>query len=201
MFKLSKVRSWLVLVGLAIVVVLQPAIPNALAVDYQLSGTVKDSSGNGLDTVTVDIIDTVTSSIVATTTTDSFGNYTIVVSEGAYDIEVTPPVNSPFGSAVAYNRIISSNTTINFILASQGTAVLSGFIYGPLGNTIPGQTVSLLDQNGNTVASSTSDSNGYYSIEVSTGVYKTLEIRGIGNSPSLNVPHRYTLFVSNYTLN
>src|SRR3989344_5859207 len=171
------------------------------ALAHDLSGNVSDSSGVDISGATVDVIDISTSNNVGSTITDGSGNYNLSVNSGTYNVQVSPPSGSGFGSAVASNYTISSDTIINFILVPTGSVVLSGHVYGPLGNPIPNQLVYLHSTVTHTdVASIRTDNSGAYLLSASPGTY-ILNIQGSGNDPSLlNVPSDYNLEVPNYSL-
>ena len=86
-------------------------LPKTVSADtFTLSGNVRDSIGTTIEGATVDVVDVGTNSNVATASTDSGGNYTIIVNEGTYNIQVTPPAGSNFSPAIALSQNISSNT-------------------------------------------------------------------------------------------
>jgi hypothetical protein len=87
---------------------------------------------------------------------------------------------------------------LNFVLTPAGTVVLSGHIYDPLGTPLSGQTLSLQASGGNPITTTT-DNNGNYSLQVSSGTY-TLYVRADSNSLSLNIPQLYWIQLSNYSL-
>ena len=76
----------------------------ALAATYQLSGKVTDQSSNPIVGATVAVIDPSTSATVASTTTDSSGTYSLSVDGGTYNIQVTPPSGSGFGSSITLDQ-------------------------------------------------------------------------------------------------
>jgi hypothetical protein len=100
--------------------------------NFNLSGSVKDSSGNAIAGATLTVNDANSDSI----TTDSSGNYNLSVPSGTYNVQVNPATGSSFSSAIAKNQTISNNTILNFILTPIGTESLSGHIYGPEGNAL-----------------------------------------------------------------
>lgn len=161
----------------------------ALADTSTLSGNVSDSSSADIDGANITVTDSSNNSAVGSTTTDSSGNYSIIVPGGTYNVQVTPQAGSNFSPAIALNQTISSNTVLNFVLTPTGTVVLSGHVYDPLGNPLSGQTVSLQASGGNPITTTT-DNNGNYSLQVSSGSY-TLDVRADSNSLSLNVPQLY----------
>ena len=114
--------------------------PKAAFADfYTISGHISDSSGAEISGAIVSINDANFDSSI----TDSSGNYSLYVPDGTYNIQVTPPAGSNFSSAIALDQVISGNTTLNFILAPAGTAVLSGHVYDSQGNGVSGRWLTL----------------------------------------------------------
>ena len=170
---------------------------SAFADSFTLSGHVQDSSGNSISGAMITVNDSSSDS----TTTDSSGNYSILVAQGTYDIQATPPSGSSFTSVIALHQDISADTTLNFIFAPAGSAILSGHVLDSQGNGVPGQHVALADQSGQLVANVITDSTGSYSIQASTGSYAELEVIGSINHSNVNVPENYNLIVHDYLLN
>ncbi len=168
------------------------------ALAHTLSGNVSDSAGADISGATVDVIDTVTSNNVGSTTTDVSGNYSLSVNSGTYNVQVTPPSGSGFGSAISPNRTISNNTVINFILVPLVSATLSGHVYDTLGNSVSNQQVFF--QSGSQIVGSKSFTNalGEYLLQVNAGTYD-LHISGNGGSNSSAVPNGYQLIVHGYS--
>ncbi len=95
----------------------------AFADNFTLSGTVKDINGNTID-ATVSLSPSASSSV-----TDGSGFYNISgISTGTYNIEVVPDVGSSFGTAIAPNYEISSDTTVNFILVPPDQVRIDGHL-------------------------------------------------------------------------
>ncbi|OGH16947.1 MAG: hypothetical protein A3C30_00955 [Candidatus Levybacteria bacterium RIFCSPHIGHO2_02_FULL_40_18] len=163
---------------------------------HTLSGNVSDSSGTDIVGAVVDVIDTTTNNNVGNDTTDGFGNYSIEVSSGTYDIEVTPPGGSGFDSAIAPSRTISGDTVVNFIFAPAGSVALSGHIYDPLGNPLQDVEVELQGTNGNVA---NTDSSGAYSVTVASGTY-TIKISSPTYDTLSNAPLNYRFTANNYSL-
>ncbi|HXX80047.1 MAG TPA: carboxypeptidase-like regulatory domain-containing protein, partial [Thermodesulfovibrionales bacterium] len=65
---------------------------------YTLSGTIY-GGGNPLPNATVTVSDAVTSTQLATTVTNASGVYSFSVSNGTYNLLVTPPSGSGFGTS------------------------------------------------------------------------------------------------------
>lgn len=170
---------------------------NALATSFQMSGKVSDSSGSGISGATVDIIDTASNTEVATVITDNDGNYGTSVNGGNYNIQVSPPVGSGFGTAIAPSYTISGNSTVNFILAPAGSVIVSGQIFDEFGDPLPSQGVTLVDDSTGSQTSDLTDNSGSYSIPVLSGTYS---VQLSGSADLLQkAPHVYQVSTSSHS--
>lgn len=128
-------------------------------------------------------------------TTDASGDVTLWLlpnnSDKSYNFIATPPNGTDFTATTLSNIVVTNDTQQTITL--QQPVTLSGHVYGPLGNALPNQTVSL----GTTTT--TTDANGSYSLQISTGTY-VLKIDSQNNAFSLNVPQYYELQVNSYSL-
>src|SRR5215212_9410648 len=106
----SRLLATLILLAFFVTLPVRPAA----AATFQLSGRVTNQSGNPLVGSTVEVMTPGTGSVVASATTNTSGNYAVSVAEGTYDVRVTPPAGSGFGSAVALNRAITGDTNLDF---------------------------------------------------------------------------------------
>jgi alpha-L-arabinofuranosidase len=158
----------------------------AFAANHTLSGSIKDSSGDNISGATVSITNASTNANVGNTTSDSLGNYTFIVEEGIYNIQVIPPAGNNFSPATALNQNISSDKVLNFVLVPVGSATLNGHVYGPLGNPLPNQAVNVYPG----PVTTTTDASGAYSITTTSGQH-TLIISGSNNNSSLNISPNY----------
>ncbi len=148
-------------------------ISPAKASAFILSGKVTDNTGaviSGTSKIDVFNIGTTTDA-VPPTTTNSSGNYSFTnLSGGTYDIQVTPPSGSGFGSAIALGQNITGDTTLNFVLVPiSSTVKVTGQIVDNAGHGVQNFYVNFY----NTVNSSLStsvptDTNGNYTANVST---------------------------------
>ncbi len=173
----------------------------AFAATVTLSGSIKDSSGNGIANASISVTDSDSGANVGSTATDDdgSGNYSMIVMEGTYDVQVNPPVESGFSSAIAFSQNILGDTTLNFILTPVGTVTLSGHIYDPLGNPLQNQKVFLLDTEiGSVVASATTNATGDYSFQVSPDTYR-IKVEAEYND-GVNAPQYYGFSVRTYEL-
>src|SRR5215469_15289630 len=138
----------------------------AFADTFTLSGHIQDSSGTAISGATVSVNDANSD----TTTTNGSGDYSLLIPNGTYNIQVTPPAGSNFGPVLAMNQSITADTVLNFVLTPAGTATITGHVFNSSGTPVSGQRVTL--QNGNTViATNDTDSTGSYSLTATTGTY------------------------------
>jgi protocatechuate 3,4-dioxygenase beta subunit len=161
---------------------------------FTLSGSVKNSSGNAMPNSTVSVNDANSSN----TTTDSAGNYSLVIDEGTYNVQVTPPSGSGFASATAVNQNISGNTVLNFVLVPTGTVTLAGRVLDRSNQPLANQTVGIAPSGTNNYVFATTDSTGTYSFSTTAGNYK-IQVAGT-NSLSSSAPASYSI-ISSGTLN
>jgi hypothetical protein len=166
------------------------SVRTALASTHILSGTITQSSNIGVGSTTVNVSDANTNANVVTTISDNSGNYSLVVVDGTYNVQIIPPSGSNLAPTTTTNQVITSDTVLNFVLVPAGIVTLSGHVYDPLGNPVANQTVQL--STGTFVTTAITNLSGSYSLSVSPGNYD-LEIRGNGNNGSLNIPQNYYL--------
>jgi protocatechuate 3,4-dioxygenase beta subunit len=137
------------------------SIKPAFADTFQLSGKVTQGSGQPIENTTITVTSSSTGTLAGTTTTDTNGDYSLIVSDGTYDITATPPSSSGFQSATQANQIITGNTVVNFTLipitSPPPEYTVSGQITDRDGTPIGGLNV----QFGNVIVQT--DSNGDYS--------------------------------------
>src|SRR5260221_470896 len=144
---------------------------SVFASTFTLSGNVS-GSGSPLPDTTITVTDSNTSANAGSTTTDSSGNYSLVVMDGTYNVTATPPTSSGFQSVTQSNQVISGDTTLNFTLVTITSPVtLSGHITDQNGAAIAGATVELNGGLHNTFDGGT-DSSGFYSVTAPAGSYK-----------------------------
>ncbi len=121
--------------------------------------------------------------------TDQFGNATLWLFNGTFDITATPPSGSSYLSKTISNFNVSSNTQGTIELVQPVT--LSGHIYDPFGTPLENQKVSIGS------IDSVTDANGYYSLQVSPGTHQINIISKIPNNDlSLKAPQLYNLAFS-----
>jgi hypothetical protein len=122
-------------------------------------------------------------------TTDNQGNTTLWVTSASYKFTATPPSGSNYTSVTTANTSISSDTSETITLTQPVT--LSGHIYDAQHTPLPNQGISLLNSSGATIATTSTDSTGAYSLTATSGTYTIY----INNN---NTPNYSTYSVSNY---
>ena len=164
------------------------------ATNFELTGRVTNQSGVALSGAVVDAISG--GSTVASATADDVGHYLLSISAGTYDVRVTPPAGSGFGSAIALNQDITANTSLDFVLVPAGAVVLSGRVLDSEGGGIAGQRVVLTPVGGTELATVITDDSGQYSFQVAPGEYniRIASYNENAYSPaSENAPNYYEL--------
>src|SRR5258705_282928 len=155
--------------AIAISTSLLVSVAVVMASTYQLSGTVRNQSGVSFSGATVEVIIQGAGTVIASTTTDSNGYYTLSVNGGTYNVRVTPPTG--FQTSIALNRVINSDTVLDFVLVPSGVTTLSGRILDRLGNGLAGQNLNLSPAGGGSAIYTTTDGSGAYSYQVAPGSY------------------------------
>jgi hypothetical protein len=159
----------------------------AAAATFQLSGSVKDYVGNPIAGTAVDVIDQITSATVVSTTTDSNGSYAVLLPEGTYDIEVTPPASSGFRSSTIPDVSITSDTVLDIVLVPVGNVLFSGVLRDRDGTPVPDVRI-ILNDGGSTYTAA----DGSFSIAVIPGSYR-LDLESSGTSDPTRLPSRFSL--------
>jgi hypothetical protein len=145
-----------------------------------LAGVVRDSvSGLGIAGATVEVYNGAT--LIGTTTTDGNGNYTLNVPPGSsYTIQVS---NAGYNTLTQTNVTVAGNATTTLNLnpqevVTQGTleGVVRNFVSG-LG--IVGATINVYD-GATLIATTATDANGNYSVDVDAGTDYTVEVDSAG---------------------
>jgi hypothetical protein len=137
----------------------------SFAAQPTITGTVEDTSGNPLASVTVNVLDPSTDSTVTSTTTASDGTFSASVNTGTYNVEFIPSSNSGVQSYLA-TGITAGSTPLTIILKSavvvqvQGTLTdAQGDVYSSSNQSAQITFSSPLNSPGSTV--STNGSGGY----------------------------------------
>ena len=139
---------------------------------------VKDGGEFGLENITVQLIDE-EGNVVATTTTDANGQYLFTdVPAGTYDIVITPP--DDYNQTYELDGVLDGDTRVTVAPGEEKLDVNFGFQpFATIGSTVwvdtngndvmdgsefglENITVQLIDEEGNVVATTTTDANGQY---------------------------------------
>lgn len=162
---------------------------NTYAATHQLSGKITDSSASAISGASIDIIDKNTNTTVSNISSGTDGFYYASLESGTYDVKVTPN-SSGLTSAMAVNKLINTDTVLNFTLVNSGAVSFTGKLKNALGEAVPNQLV-ILRSSFDTV--STTDSSGNFSFEVAPGNYTLVILPNSPNSPAMNVPVYYQI--------
>jgi VCBS repeat-containing protein len=139
---------------------------SSFAAQPTITGTVEDTSGNPLSSVTVNVQDPSTDSTVTSTTTASDGTFSASVNSGTYNVEFVAPSSTGLQSYLA-TGVTAGSAPLTIILKSsvvvqvEGTLTDSqGDVYGDSGSSVefssplnsPGSTASVNASGGYSVA-------------------------------------------------
>jgi len=142
------------------------------ALAWTVSGTVYAGSSVLLG-ATVKLTDTATTTQVGISSSNAEGVYSFSVSDGSYNLSITPPEESGFSESVVNGiNVVGANVTQNVVLIKDALR-LSGVVYGAGEVPLPNVKVVLFPKSGsNALASTITDSQGRYTFGVSPGDYK-----------------------------
>jgi hypothetical protein len=130
-----------------------------------LSGTVF-GGGSPLPNTLVEALNDGTTTVAGSATTDVAGHYAISLLDGTYDLRVSPPAGSGFGQEVVQNVAINGDRSYDVILLAAGAGKVFGTVRGYGGNPIGGAWVSAYSQNGQYIASASTNASGDYELVV-----------------------------------
>ncbi len=169
------------IIFVAILIPLSGSVAHVYAAsNFQLSGKVTDASSNPIGNTTITVTDSQSNTTVGTATTDSNGNYSLLIPQGTYNVTATPPPSSGFQSVTDTNQAINNDTVLNFTLVPvQITYIISGHITDKNGAPLSGITVTFLNPNGPNVVTST-DTTGFYTTQTNIANFSGMELRGAG---------------------
>ncbi|OFW04794.1 MAG: hypothetical protein A3H96_10290 [Acidobacteria bacterium RIFCSPLOWO2_02_FULL_67_36] len=176
---------------------IQPAVAGGQS--YGLSGRVTNQSGSPLAGSVVDVFEAGTTTLAANAVTDPDGVYSTAISAGTYDIRVTPPPGTGFGTATAPGRTITGNTTLDFVLVPIGSVTLSGRVLDGQGVPLPNQYVVLTPSGGADLPQIQTDTDGNYSFSVASGDY-AVTVWGYPSAPAAAPTYYYFRLTSGLTL-
>ncbi|MCA9156303.1 MAG: carboxypeptidase regulatory-like domain-containing protein, partial [Planctomycetales bacterium] len=163
-----------------------------------------DPGESPLGGVTVELLDS-TGKVIATTTTDDDGFYTFTnLAPGKYTVRETQPdgyfdggqvAGSHGGDASVTNHISAidigpGQTLVDYDFCELPPSSLSGFVHTDLDqdcvydaneSPIEGVKIELLDANGDVIATTTTDANGFYKFDgLAPGTYAVRETQPVG---------------------
>src|ERR1039457_409205 len=83
-----------IVIAAGVIVGVAASAPSSFAAQPTITGTVEDTSGNPLASVTVNVLNPSTDSTVTSTTTANDGTFSASVSSGTYNVEFIPSSSS-----------------------------------------------------------------------------------------------------------
>jgi hypothetical protein len=177
----------------------------ALADGHTLSGTVYGGS-SPLPNTQVEALNAGTSNVAASATTDGSGHYSLMLTDGPYNLHVTPPAGSGFVEATTNISMSGADQTSDVILLAPagGGGAVSGTVRGLNGNPLPNIWVyAYATQTGQYIASAQTDAAGHYSL-TSTSTNIRVYMTNNGYSSSSYAPNyweiqRYNIAISSAT--
>jgi protocatechuate 3,4-dioxygenase beta subunit len=144
------------------------------AADFTLSGQVTGgNTSQPIENATVDVLDQSTSAVVGTDNTDAGGNYAITVTEGTYNVRVTPPVGSGYQASTINDVDITADKNLNIILITQPDILsYSGTLRDENGTPVDLGIIRLSNTSGAYFGDT--DAAGHFTVNAPAGQYKLL---------------------------
>lgn len=122
----------------------------------------------------------------------------MTVAAGTYNVRVTPPAGSGFGSATALNQNLNADKSLDFVLVPAGSVTLSGRVLDSEGVGVGDQQVYLTPAGGTALPAVNTDGSGFYSFQVSPGDY-TLRVASYNNNAYSPIPRHAPNYYEFYT--
>lgn len=172
---------------------------------FVVSGNLQSTSGAPIATADFDFTDSVTRQRLYTPGDDSddFGNFSIVVPAGVYDVEVCPQPGDLFVAREFDSLTVATNLSFGALQLTSGF-LMSGTVLLSGGAPAGGVDVDVEDAfTGATIALCRDDTDaaGFYSVVVPTGTFTvTFARRCLGEIEKVDV-HTSVLVTGNRTLN
>jgi outer membrane protein assembly factor BamB/protocatechuate 3,4-dioxygenase beta subunit len=141
--------------------VLNVTIPSG----YIVSGYVLDRNGAGISNAQVYIYNNTWGNSYWT---DVFGHFSLVTQAGPYTLGVIPPL-AYLQSYSQSNFVVSRSFAINVTLSENRT--ISGYVLSPNGTGVSGVTINAYPVPSGTSKSTTTNSSGYYSLNITEGIH------------------------------
>ncbi|HUZ35804.1 MAG TPA: putative Ig domain-containing protein [Streptosporangiaceae bacterium] len=132
-----------------------------------ITGTVVDSSNTPQANVAVDVQDPSTSASVASTSTDQYGDFSVTVPTGTYNIDFTPPAGAIVQSYLA-TGVTTDGVPLYIVLKPIGVIHIQGTLQDSKGNVYTNQqdaTVSFTSPQ-NPGSTLNVDANGSYATDL-----------------------------------
>jgi len=165
--------------GLAPVVERRGLVQSSINLDVttpwgvEISGTVTDPSGNPVENVDIDVVDSGTGDVLLTPSdnTDVTGHYSVLVPEGLYNVVYTPRPDDSLSTLTLWEVYVQADTTLDVTLPM--TVILWGWVKNELGQGIANVDLDVDDAlTGRRIPTSNdnTDDTGFYSIFVPEGL-------------------------------
>lgn len=138
-----------------------------LEIGLQITGTVKDATGNPLTNADVDIFDVTTGQSVFSPTdeTDGTGRFSILVpAEHSYVVKLEPPPGAPFLAVSTTTGVISGNTELGDFNLPSGRRVRGTVLYQ--NQIVPGIDLDAFDDAGALIPLGEDDTDGSGQFEI-----------------------------------
>ena len=156
---------------------------------FTLSGTVYESgnpTGNPLPNSAIVLNDAGSGSLVNTATTDVNGVYSFTsLSDGIYNMTVTPPSGSGYSDSVVNGISVNGADVIQNVILLAQTFEISGVVRDSVGTLASNIRVTAIPTSGGIEVTDTTDAQGNYSIFVTSGIYN---LYVDGNASTTNIP-------------
>jgi hypothetical protein len=122
-----------IVVAAGVIVGVAASAASSSAAQPAITGTVEDTSGNPLASVTVNVLNPSTDSTVTSTVTASDGTFSASVSSGTFNVEFIPPSSSDLQSYLA-TGVAPDSTPLTVILKSAVLVQVQGTLKDSQGN-------------------------------------------------------------------
>jgi hypothetical protein len=144
----------------------------------QITGTVTNQSGSGVQNVSVYATDPSGSTVeYGPTTTASDGTYQLDVDPGTYDFHFDPASGSGLNPVVDSSVTVSANQTINVVVEpSIQTHTFSGTLTDANGNPLSGMGVTISNSTDSNSAEGVTDANGNFTMTALADTYNNISL-------------------------
>jgi Carboxypeptidase regulatory-like domain len=149
---------------------LVPAAAQAATLSGKVSGEQAGGTTKPLAGVTVTVIDPESQEEVGSTTTGTFGDYSVVAPSGVFDVRFQPAPGQAFEPTTVHDVDLTTPRTLDVALVATGVVTLSGTLRDAAGAPVPGVNLTLSTGTGSN-ASDTTGPDGSYSFAVAPDRY------------------------------